>query len=127
MGNIFFINETPIKDFNFTKKDTDIEKIIEENCQKENGLYSYSDCDFVLSKNDELPYFPNNSIILSFKVKKEKSFIQEMEIKAKYFDESFNYKRNYYYKNEKIEKIITSIEDDASKNSYEDNFIMEKL
>ena len=124
-GNVFSINEVPIENLNFIKKDLEIEEISKLNCQYSKGFYSK--CDFKLSAEDNLPYMPNNSTIISVKTKKNQNILQEIEIEAKYFEEDFIYKRKYFYKNEKIQKITTTITDKISKNYYEDMFLLEKL
>lgn len=125
-GNTFSINQIPIKDFNFYSKDNELENLLKENCQKEIGLYTYGECDFVFPKDYELTYLPNNSNIISAKIIKENNVLKEMEIEAKYFDVNFKYKRKYFYQDEKINKIFTSVKDSISEDFYEDKFIIEK-
>ena len=100
-GNTFSINQVPIKDFNFYSKDNDLENLLKENCQKEIGLITYNKCDFVLPKDYEMMYFPNNSTIKSAQIIKENDVLKEVEIEAKYFDVNFKYKRKYVYQDKK--------------------------
>ena len=125
-GNTFSINQIPIKDFNFYSKDNDLENLLKENCQKEIGLITYNKCDFVLPKDYEMMYFPNNSTIKSAQIIKENDVLKEVEIEAKYFDVNFKYKRKYVYQDKKINKIFTSVKDSISEDFYVDKFIIEK-
>lgn len=122
--NATSINEVPIKNSNFIKKDFEIENLSKENCRFKNELYS--NCDFILPKDNELPYLPSNSTIISVKIKKSQNNLQELDIVAKYFEKTFNYNRKYYYHDNKIEKISTLIEDSISKTSYKDHFLKVK-
>ncbi|WP_276731089.1 hypothetical protein [Chryseobacterium carnipullorum] len=121
--NTFSIDEVPITNFNFLKKDLEIERMIKENCK--HTKEGYNGCDFMLPKNNELPYWPDNSTITSAKIKRKENRLDEIEFQAKYFDTPFSYKRNYYYHNKNIEKIITSVKDSAFE-SYEEKFIIVK-
>ncbi|CAH0180588.1 MULTISPECIES: hypothetical protein [unclassified Chryseobacterium] len=119
-GNLLSMDEVPVSNFNFTKKDLEIESIIKENCKSTKE--GYSGCDFIFPKNNGLPYLPESSTITSAKIKKGKDGLEEIEVQGKYEDAAFNYKRNYYYDNKKIKKIITSVKDNTSVNSYEDAY-----
>jgi hypothetical protein len=117
----FSIDEVPVVNFNFLKNDLEIESMIKENCKYVKD--GYNDCDFILPKSNVLPYWPDNSTITSAKIKMKENRLDEMEFQAKYFDTPFTYKRNYYYKNKNIEKIITSVKD-STVTSYEEKFII---
>ncbi|NML69284.1 hypothetical protein HHL23_05685 [Chryseobacterium sp. RP-3-3] len=122
--NTFSMDEVPITNFNFLKKDLEIERMIKENCKHTKD--GYNGCDFMLPKNSELPYWPDNSTITSAKIKTKKNRLDEIEFQAKYFDTPFSYKRNYYYHNKNIEKIITSVKD-STVESYEEKFVIVKV
>jgi len=122
--NAFSMDEVPVNKFNFIKKDLEIEGIARENCKYTNDRYS--NCDFIFPKSNELPYWPNNSSVTSIKVKMEKGKLDEMQLQATYLDTPFTYIRKYYYNQNKIEKIITSIKDNTSTKSYEDKFLVYK-
>lgn len=99
-GNPLSVDEVPVTNLNFIKKDMEIEDIIKENCQSAKG--EYSGCDFIFPKRNVPPYLPENSTITSAKIKKGENGLEEIEIQGKYDDKVFNYKRNYYYENKRI-------------------------
>ncbi len=123
-GNPLSVDEVPVINFNFIKKDLEIENIIKENCQYAKG--EYRGCDFIFPKNNVPPYLPESSVIRSAKIKKGKNGLEEIEMQGKYDEKVFNYKRNYYYENKRVKKIITSVKDSSSVNSYEDSYSIGK-
>ncbi|WP_143754196.1 hypothetical protein [Chryseobacterium sp. 52] len=122
--NAFSMDEVPFNHFNFLNKDLEIERMVKENCKYTND--GYNDCDFRLPKSSELPYWPDNSVITSARIKMKENRLDEIEFQAKHFDTPFNYKRNYYYNKNTVEKIITSVKDSTSVESYENKFIIIK-
>ncbi|AKK73503.1 hypothetical protein OK18_13630 [Chryseobacterium gallinarum] len=123
--NAFSIDEVPVNNLNFIKKDWEIKNIIEKNCKQ--SKVGFNNCDFILPSNNEFPYWPSSAVIASAKIRVKENSLEEIELEAKYQDNSFNYKRSYYYNDDqKIEKIITSIKDNSSTESYEDKFIIVK-
>ncbi|MDR6923876.1 MULTISPECIES: hypothetical protein [Chryseobacterium] len=119
-GNPLSVDEVPVNNFNFTKKDLEIENIIKENCKSTKE--GYSGCDFRFPKSNALPYLPESSTIKAARIKKGKDGLEEIEVQGKYDDKTFQYKRNYYYDNKRIKKIITSVKDNTSTDSYEDSY-----
>lgn len=119
-GNPLSVDEVPVNNLNFIKKDLEIEDIIKENCQSVKK--GYSSCDFIFPKSNVPPYLPEGSTITLAKIKKGKNGLEAMEIQGKYDDKVFHYKRNYYYENKRIKKIITSVKDTTSVKSYEDTY-----
>ncbi|MDR2237055.1 MAG: hypothetical protein LBE92_13120 [Chryseobacterium sp.] len=119
-GNPLSIDEVPVTNFNFTKKDAEMEDIIKENCKPTKE--GYSGCDFSFPKSNVPPYLPESATITSAQVKKGKDGLEEIELQGKYDGKMFHYKRNYYYDNKRITKIITSVKDNSSADSYEDTY-----
>lgn len=75
-GNPLFINEVPIINFNFIKKDLDLELLAKQNCHFTSN--SYNHCDFILPKEDELTYLPTNSKIISINLTRKNNYLKNL-------------------------------------------------